>query len=89
MHIIFVIVGGIIQLGIFVLFAWLWGNSAASMALAAKVFVPFWLIVVVVNMAVGVLHAGYSVKSELPILVLNFLVPSAIAAFTFWQFSSA
>ena len=40
MHIILVIVGGLVQLGLFLLFGWLWGANTASMALAAKCFVP-------------------------------------------------
>lgn len=89
MHIALVMFGGIVQLGVFVLFGWLWGNNAAAMALAAKVFIPVWLVVAAVNMWVGVAHAGYSVKAEAPILVLNFLVPAAVAAFVAWQISRA
>lgn len=87
MHILLVLVGGVVQLGVFILFGWLWGNNAAAMALAAKVFMPVWLIVAAVNMWVGVTHAGYSVKDEFPILVLNFFVPAAVAFFTAWQLS--
>jgi hypothetical protein len=85
MHIAMVLMGGIVQLAIFVLFGWLWGNSTASMAFAAKAFIPFWLVVALVNMWVGVMHAGYSVKSETPILLLNFLVPAVLAGLTAWQ----
>lgn len=42
MHIVMVIGGGLILLGVFILFGWLWGASDAGMALAAKVFVPAW-----------------------------------------------
>lgn len=87
MHVALVMVGGLVQLGIFILFGWLWGSNAAAMALAAKVFVPFWLLVVAVNMWVGVTHAGYGVKAEAPILVLNFLVPALVAAVAAWQLS--
>lgn len=87
MHIAMVLTGGIVQLAIFVLFGWLWGNSTAAMAFAAKVFVPFWLVIALVNMWVGVTHAGYSVKAEAPILLLNFLVPAALAALAAWQLS--
>ena len=87
MHILLVNVGGLVQLAIFVLFGWLWGANAAAMALAAKVFVPVWLVVTVVNLWIGVTHAGYSVKEELPILALNFLVPAAVAALVAWQVS--
>lgn len=85
MHIAMVLMGGIVQLAVFVLFGWLWGHSTAGMAFAAKVFIPFWLIVAAVNMWVGVTHAGYSVKVESPIFLLNFLVPAAVAGVTAWQ----
>ncbi|CAN5654235.1 hypothetical protein BH09PSE5_BH09PSE5_18330 [soil metagenome] len=87
MHIALVMVGGMVQLGIFILFGWLWGNSAPAMALAAKVFVPVWLVVAAVNMWVGVTHAGYSVKDESPILLVNFLVPAIVAGIAAWQLS--
>ncbi|MCZ2441118.1 MAG: hypothetical protein LC119_13245 [Burkholderiales bacterium] len=87
MHVAMVIGGGLVLLGVFVLFGWLWGASAAGMALAAKVFVPAWLAVALVNMWVGVSHAGYSVRQEAPILVLVFLVPALLAGALAWQLS--
>jgi len=85
MHIVLVIAGGLVLLGVFVLFGWLWGASAAGMALATKVFVPAWLLVAAVNMWVGVSYAGYTVREEAPILLLVFAVPAAIAAVVAWQ----
>ncbi|ENM2496178.1 hypothetical protein AB6908_004694 [Serratia marcescens] len=85
MHMLMVIGGGVVLLGLFVLFGWLWGASAAGMALAAKIFVPAWLLIAAVNMWVGVAHAGYSLRVELPILLLVFAIPAAIAAFVFWR----
>ena len=89
MHIAMVIVGGLVQLGIFILFGWLWGASAAGMALAAKWFIPVWCVVAGVNMWVGVQFAGYTVKAEFPILLLNIAVPVAAAAFAAWRLSHA
>ena len=89
MHVAMVIGGGLALLGIFVLFGWLWGASAAGMALAAKVFVPAWAAVALVNMWVGVSHAGYTVRQEAPILVLVFLVPAVVAGVAAWQLSRA
>lgn len=80
MHIILVIAGGLGLLGLFVLFGWLWGASTAAMVLAAKAFVPAWLIVALVNMWVGVSHAGYTLREELPIMLLVFAVPAVLAA---------
>ena len=79
MHVALVMAGGLVLLGLFVLFGWLWGASAAGMAVGAKAFVPVWLLVAAVNMWVGVSHAGYSVREELPILAIVFAVPGVIA----------
>ena len=87
MHMLMVIGGGITLLGVFVLFGWLWGASAAGMALAAKVFVPAWLAVAVTNLWVGVTHAGYTVRQELPILLVVFIVPAVAAGLAAWQLS--
>jgi hypothetical protein len=89
MHVALVILGGIVLLGLFILFGWLWGASPAAMALAARVFMPVWLVVALVNMWVGVQHAGYSVREELPILFVVFLVPAVIAGFAAWRLARA
>lgn len=87
MHMAMVMGSGVLLLVVFVMFGWLWGASAAGMALAAKVFVPVWLVVTLVNMWVGVTHAGYSVREELPILLLLFLLPALVAGGVVWQLS--
>jgi hypothetical protein len=89
MHVAMVIGGGLVLLGLFVLFGWLWGASAAGMALAAKLFMPAWAVVALVNMWVGVSHAGYTVRQEAPILVLVFLLPAVVAGIVAWQLSRA
>lgn len=87
MHMAMVIGAGVLLLAVFAMFGWLWGASTAGVALAAKVFVPVWLLVAVANMWVGVTHAGYTVRQELPILLLVFAVPSVVAAVAAWQLS--
>jgi len=89
MHVLMVIGGGLALLAVFLLFGWLWGASAAGMALAAKAFVPAWLVVAGVNMWVGVSHAGYTVRQESPILLLVFAVPAVAAGIAVWQLSRA
>ncbi|MDM0123182.1 hypothetical protein [Variovorax arabinosiphilus] len=79
MHVLMVMAGGLVLLGVFVLFGWLWGANAAGMALAAKVFLPAWLLIAAANMWVGVAHAGYNVREEFPILLLVFAVPAFAA----------
>lgn len=87
MHIALVIAGGLVQLGVCVLFGWLWGASSAAMALAARCFIPLWCVVAAVNMWVGVSHAGYTVQQEAPILLLNIAVPVAMALLMAWRLS--
>ena len=85
MHVMLVISGGIVLLGLFLLFGRLWGGTAPDFALAVKLFVPIWALIALTNLWVGVTRAGYSVKEELPILVIVFLVPTALAGVAFWR----
>lgn len=87
MHMLLVIVGGIVLLGLFLLFGKLWGSDAAGLALAARAFVPVWLAVAIANLWVGVQHAGYGLREELPILLVVFAVPAAVAAALLWHLS--
>lgn len=84
MHMLMVIVGGSVLLGVFLLFGKLWGNEAPEFALAAKLFIPVWLVIAVANLWVGVSH-GYSVRAELPILLVVFLVPATLAGLVIWR----
>jgi hypothetical protein len=45
-----------------------------------------WLAVTAANMGIGVAKAGYSVTEELPILLLLFGVPAAVAVLVRWRF---
>ena len=85
MHMAMVIGGGVVLLGLFLLFGKLWGGAEPAFALAAKLFMPAWLIVALINMWVGVTKAGYSVREELPILAVVFLVPAALALLVAWR----
>lgn len=87
MHMAMVMGAGVLLLVVFVLFGWLWGASIAGMALAAKAFVPMWFLLACLNMWVGVTHAGYTVRDELPILLLVFAVPAIVAGVAIWQLS--
>jgi len=87
MHVLLVIVAGLVLLGVFTLLDWLWEASGAGVALAARLFIPAWALVAVVNMWVGVTQAGYSVREELPILLLVFGAPAALAGITLWWLS--
>ncbi|MXN51667.1 hypothetical protein GR158_11110 [Shinella sp. AETb1-6] len=85
MHMLLVIAGGVILLGVFALFGKLWGADVAGIAAGARLFIPVWLVVAITNMWVGVTKAGYTVAQELPILAVVFLVPAILAAALAWQ----
>lgn len=87
MHMAMVIGGGIVLMGVFLLFGRLWGGDAAGMVLAGKVFIPVWLLVAIANLWVGVSHAGYSVREELPILAIVFAAPALLAGVAIWRLS--
>ncbi|KWC91620.1 hypothetical protein [Burkholderia cepacia] len=80
MHTLWTIVAGVLLLAVFLSFGQLWGMQAASLAFAAKVFVPVWLGMSLFNLWVGVHRAGYSVREELPVLAIVFGVPALVAA---------
>jgi hypothetical protein len=87
LHVFLVIVGGAVLLGVFLLFGGLWGTGVTGMLTGAKAFAPVWAVVAAVNMWIGVSHAGYSVREELPILLLVFLVPIALSGGIVWCIS--
>lgn len=86
MRTIIIIVGGFVLLGLSVLAARWIGTGTSSMVTAAKVFIPIWLVVALVNLWMGT-RAGYSVTEELPIFLLIFAAPAAVAALLWWKFS--
>jgi uncharacterized membrane protein YwaF len=87
MHMLLVMMTGLLQLAVCVLLGKLWGTDAASLATGAKIFIPLWLAVTLANMWIGVNKAGYTVAQELPILLLNFAVPAALAVAVVWFMS--
>jgi hypothetical protein len=48
-------------------------------------FVLLWLVLAVANMWVGVAKAGYSFSEELPVMLLIFVVPAAVAFLLKWK----
>jgi hypothetical protein len=86
MHTIIVIAIGFALLGACVLIGHLIGGTSAIVT-AVIVFLPLWLIGAGINMYVGVSRAGYSVAEELPIFVVIFAIPAAVAGFLWWKFS--
>jgi hypothetical protein len=87
MRTMIIILGGFLLLGLALLAGrWIGGVGTMFMVTAAKVFIPMWLVVALVNMWMGT-RAGYSVTEELPILLLIFAAPTAAALFIWWKFS--
>ena len=59
--------------------------TAPAITAATGVFVALWLILAAVNLWIGVAQAGYSVREELPIFLLIFIVPAAVATLVRWK----
>jgi hypothetical protein len=89
MHTIMVLAGGFLLLSLCVLLGRLAGGSDGAMAKGAIAFLPLWLIGAAVNMWVGVAKAGYSVKEELPIFIVIFVVPAAVALVVLWRLKAS
>ena len=60
-------------------------NYPGATFVATIAYVGLWLIIAGVNMWVGVAKAGYSVSEELPIFLLIFSVPAAVAILLKWK----
>ena len=56
-------------------------KGASGVAQGSLLFIPVWFVLAAVNLAIGVLRAGYSVAEEAPILLVLFLPPAALALF--------
>jgi hypothetical protein len=85
-----VILGGFLLLGLCLFIErQIGGAGAASMVIAAKVFIPIWLVAALLNMWVGVARGGYSVSEEFPIFLVVFAVPTVAALFIWWKFANA
>jgi len=61
------------------------GASALSTWTPTIVFAVLWFVLAAANMWVGVSQAGYSFGEELPIFLLVFLFPVAVAVVVKWK----
>ena len=57
-------------------------------ATAAKIFLVLWLVAALANGWLGV-RAGYTWAQELPISLVIFIVPGAVAAYVWWKYASS
>jgi hypothetical protein len=84
MHTLIVIAGGLVLLGLFIVVGRYFDRSTAAVAHAALWFIPVWLLATGFNLSIGV-RRGYSIPDELPIALLVFGVPAAIAAIIWFR----
>lgn len=75
MHTLFIILGGLVLMVAIYGIA-LWRNLSLRRAFPA--FAGLWAVAALVNLWVGVAHAGHTVAEELPILAVVFSVPCLI-----------
>ena len=61
-------------------------SRGANLAAATLGFVALWFALAAVNLWLGVARAGYSLREELPIFLLIFLLPAAVALLVRWKF---
>ena len=61
------------------------GSTGTSLTTATIVFVVIWFFAAAANLWLGVSKAGYGVAEELPIFLLIFLLPSAVAVVVRWK----
>jgi hypothetical protein len=61
-------------------------SSTSSMTTATAAFVAIWFVAAAANLWIGVSQAGYSLQEELPIFLLIFLFPAAVAIIAKWKF---
>jgi hypothetical protein len=88
MHTIIVLTVGFALLGICLLVGKFTGGNSVALAKAALAFLPLWFIGAGINMWIGVAKAGYSVREELPIFLVLFAVPAAVALVVWWKLKS-
>ena len=55
------------------------------MITATVAFVVIWFVAAAANMGMGVSQVMYSFREALPIFLLIFLLPSAVAIFVKWK----
>jgi hypothetical protein len=82
---LFLLAGFLLLAGSFLLARLFSQNYPASTTWATAAFLLLWLVLTVFNLWVGVTKAGYSTREELPVLLLLFGVPAAVALLIRWR----
>lgn len=78
MHTIMILAAGLVLLGLFVGIGHLRGG-AAGRARAARLHIPVWFVLALINVSIGVVSAGYTILQEAPVFLVTFGVPAAVA----------
>ena len=78
MRTLIIVAAGLVLLGVCLGAGWLAGG-AEKLKVAALAFVGVWFVAAAANMYLGVARAGYGFMEELPIFLLVFAVPAAVA----------
>lgn len=87
MRTLYIILGGFLLWGLCLgVGKLLVGRFPAAITVATALFVLAWFLAAAANMWIGVTEAGYTVKEELPIFLLIFLLPAAAAVLVRWKF---
>lgn len=89
MRTLFVIVGGILLWAVITGLTKFFHNQASSSWAPEGIFATAWLAITSWNVWVGVTQAGYTFLEEIPIFLLTYLLPIAIAVFVKRKFLSS
>jgi hypothetical protein len=82
-----IILGGFVLWGACLGFAKLvYSGNPSAITVATATFVALWFVAAAVNMWLGVTQAGYTFMQELPIFLLIFGLPAAVAVVVKWKF---
>ena len=84
MHTIMVIVAGLALLAACLIA----GRFVGTVSTGALAFLPLWFIGAGINMWIGVTRAGYPISAVLPMFLIVFGVPAALALCAWRYFSS-
>jgi hypothetical protein len=82
---LFLVAGLLLLAGCLLLGRLFSANYPGATLVATTAYVALWLVIASANMWVGVARAGYSVTEELPIFLLIFGLPAAVAFLLKWK----
>jgi len=85
MRSVIIVATGLVIGALFLFAGRILGRGPETLALGAKLFIPLWFIAAAVNLWAGVAKAGYSFMEELPIFLVIWLVPAAVAVAVKWR----